>query len=81
MLTKHFFAYREWKHGRPTGIQIEVIVAQNVSRQEARRIADEEIAALREGHQTESHRDLRQSIQRAERQIERFPDYRFVGVN
>ena len=61
MLTKHFFAYRPQRKGS-AGIQIEVIVAGDISRQDARRLADEEIAALNEGHALRSSTELRERI-------------------
>ena len=80
-MQKHFFAYRKYQNGRATPIQIEVIVSAEVSRQDAQRIADEEVAALRSGHQVQAHQALRGQIARMEQSVTAFPDYRFTGVN
>jgi hypothetical protein len=67
-MEKHYFSYRKMEHGRPTDIQIEVIIARG-NKEDARRIADEEIKALTAGHsyQETTHQRLRTKIQRIER--------------
>lgn len=67
---KHFFAYRKWEHGRPTPIQIEVVIALP-NRDEARRIAKQEVEALLRGHRVVEVRHEGKTD----------PTYVFVGVN
>jgi hypothetical protein len=79
-MQKHFFTFRKTVQGKPQ-IDIEVVVAGNITRAEARRIANEEIEALREGHALTVHAALRGLIQRMEKGVTKIPDYRFLGVN
>lgn len=79
-MEKHYFTFRKTVQGQPQ-IDIEVIVAANISRSEARRIANEEIEALREGHQYMVHQSLRDKIEHMEQRVVKIPDYRFMGAN
>jgi hypothetical protein len=80
---KHFFAYSKWQDGKPTSIQIEIIVALSVTRQEARRIADEEVRALIAGQQTVDREGLNKGMRRIERGMSRrlLTTYTFRGAN
>jgi len=77
-MQKHFFTFR--KYGKPQ-VDIEVVVAADISRSEARRIADEEIKALRDGHALVVHQELRRQTARMENSMVKIPDYRFLGAN
>lgn len=75
-MTKHFFTFRKIINGQPAPIYIEVIIAESISRKEARGIAEREIAELRQGV-----RALRKELARAEKAVTCIPDYRFIGAN
>lgn len=68
-LKTHFISFRKWHNGRYAEIDIEVVVRSDVKRDEAVRIAEEEIDALLEGQRA-----------RAARQTDAVPSYRFCGV-
>lgn len=83
-LTTHYFGYRKWKDGKPTDVQIEVIVKSDVSRAEALRIAQAEITALESGHAKVVDREgLNQCIAGVERRINRrlLASYQYMGCN
>lgn len=71
-MQKHFFTFQKTIDGKRQPIYIEVIVAETVSRKQARQIAEHEINEFRTA--------LRQ-WKRIEPQMQSIPDFRFVGAN
>jgi len=66
-MQKHFFAYRKWQDGQPAAqIEIVVILPSGYKRDDARRLADEEIKALADGHLVNTHDQLRAAIREFE---------------
>jgi hypothetical protein len=76
-MQKFFFAWNKWHNGQRTPVQIEIVVSGRLSPEEARRLAEAEIAALKIGFREA----LARKVRKMERQVRRLPDYRFIGRN
>jgi hypothetical protein len=73
--TKHFITFRKTLDGRPQPLWLEVVVGGSCKRQ-ARETAEAEIALIRAGIEA-----LREQTAAMEREVQVFPDYRFIGTN